>query len=167
MKKKHGFTLIELLVVIAVIAILAGMLLPALQHARDKARKIECIGNLKQIGLAVRMYSLEYCERYPSSVTSAGEAFEMLRSGGYLEEVSIYVCPSTSDSITVNNLLGAQYSYGYAPGINDMSSTDSALSCDKRTNHRKYGNILFADGHASGFAGAAWTNNCGSSSFFF
>jgi len=123
--KKQGFTLIELLVVIAIIAILAAILFPVFAQAREKARQITCLSNLKQIGLATLMYCQDNNNQIPSQRAYSEdneqvyEAFQVAaKLEPYAKSEGIFKCPDSHIAIgTVN--WDVAYNGGGGPYMDD------------------------------------------------
>jgi prepilin-type N-terminal cleavage/methylation domain-containing protein/prepilin-type processing-associated H-X9-DG protein len=142
LSRTRAFTLIELLVVIAIIGILAAMLLPALSSAREKARAVSCLGNLRQWGLAFNMYADDWNDYFPHEGT-AGAALDTVGTGGFPGNInawynvlppymgqptlvqlyntgkpplprqkSIWICPSTTTNVNPT-LSNPYFTYGF------------------------------------------------------
>ncbi len=108
--RRRGFTLIELLVVIAIIAILIALLLPAVQQAREAARRTQCKNNLKQIGLALHNYASAHTVFPPSSTSGFGKGVWSYPGTGptdpniHLHSFASLILPYIDQSTVYNNI---------------------------------------------------------------
>ena len=106
---RRAFTLIELLVVVAIIAVLIAILLPALSAARQMAQRAACLSNLRQVGVGIHQYTMDYNEYYMPACCTWGDSTRysydwFIRNGNYVQGDQVFLCPTGTS--TVNTAKG-------------------------------------------------------------
>lgn len=147
MKNKAAFTLIELLVVISIIAVLMAIMMPALSRAREQARAVNCKNNLKQLGVAIQMYSQTNDGLAPATIKYSDTNMKMweviLReNSSFMEDYSLFECPSEKEYVNCykGNVKYCQDGYGHFKLFNAKNG-DTYLLSDahgNKTSHSQY-----------------------------
>jgi prepilin-type N-terminal cleavage/methylation domain-containing protein/prepilin-type processing-associated H-X9-DG protein len=154
--RRRAFTLIELLVVIAIIAILASILFPVFAQAREKARQISCASNIRNLGMAVLMYTQDYDEQLPlAAYATAGFDFLLWHhlTDPYVKNKQIWHCPSSQVSKTdQNGAITAHFGYNvrYLTSIlPDFSNANGHTAVSLAAINLPAETVLLSDARAS------------------
>jgi prepilin-type N-terminal cleavage/methylation domain-containing protein len=167
-RRPEAFTLLEVLVVVAIIGVLAALLLPALNASKEKARKVNCLSNMKQIGLATVLYASSYQGRCPTDSSDPTLVGSLQLLSNVLSSTQVLHCPNDPrrdvgvaarfQGLTIRNI-----SYSYVPNqiwstngdqtaiiaLDRISATSAGSIWPKNGNHKGQGGyVLFSDGHS-------------------
>lgn len=108
----RGFTLLELLVVISILTLLIGLALPTLGRVRDSAQRVNCLSNLRQIGIGIQAYRMDHDGHVPEVQTLPVDPHEpsvVTALAGHLEAPEVWHCPADADDLFTD--LGTSYEY--------------------------------------------------------
>lgn len=181
MKNKSAFTLIEILAVLGAIGVLAAILLPTVSGGLAKARRTQCLGNVRSVGASLFAYAMDHRNKMPtvggsgSDFDSMTEMAKELFEDGYLENLEAWTCPTDKErkacpgSSVESFNSGKNSSYVYFSGYNPLkvdNVNEMPLLCDRSRgglnaaltdsdNHgAKYRNVVYLGGSATTLKGA-------------